>query len=46
LEIDQQFDVPADGYFFSYAGMEKYIRSKIAEYEIRKCGFFHKEGEK
>ena len=45
LEVGQQFEVPTDGYYFSYPALEKYIRSKIAEYEMRKRGFFHKEGQ-
>jgi len=43
VEQGQQFDVPNDGYFFERKALEKYTRSKIAEYEIRKRGFFHKE---
>lgn len=42
VEAGEQFTAPKDGYYFSYEAMEKYIRSKIAEYEIRKQGFFHK----
>jgi len=45
LDANNDFIVPKDGYYFSNDAMEKYIRSKIAEYEIRKMGFFHKEGE-
>lgn len=43
LAVDQDFNVPKDGYYFERNAMEKYIRSKIAEYEIRKRGFFHKD---
>ena len=46
LDTGQDFAVPNDGYYFERNALEKYIRSKIAEYEIRKRGFFHKEGEK
>ncbi len=41
----EAFEVPNDGYYFEKNALEKYIRSKIAEYEIRKKGFYHKEGE-
>lgn len=43
LTQDVNFPPPKKGYYFSNAALEKYIRSKIAEYEIRKRGFFHKE---
>jgi len=43
VETGQHFEVPQDGYYFSNFAMEKYIRAKIAEYEMRKRGFFHKE---
>ncbi len=43
LEAAQDFNVPKDGYYFSNEAMEKYIRAKIAEYEMRKRGFFHKD---
>ena len=46
LEKGQEFTVPNDGYYFENKAMEKYVRSKICEYETRKRGFFHKEGEK
>ncbi len=43
LQEGESFEVPKPGYYFSYDGLETYIRSKIAEYEIRKKGFFHRE---
>ena len=46
LEAGQDFTPPKDGYYFSHDGLEVYIRSKIAEYEMRKRGFFHKENDK
>lgn len=39
LKAEQQFIVPKDGMFFSDYAREKWIKAKIAEYEIRKRGF-------
>jgi len=46
VKAGKRLTVPKDGYYFSNEAMEKYIRSKIAEYEIRKRGFFHKSGDR
>ncbi len=45
VKKNQSFIVPANGYFFSDEALEKYIRSKVAQYEIDKRGFYHKGGE-
>jgi len=37
----QDFTPTKAGYYFANEALEFYIRSKIAEYEIRKRGFFH-----
>ena len=44
LSKGEEFVLPKDGVYFSDKALEVYIRSKIAEYEIRKRGFFHREG--
>jgi hypothetical protein len=43
LEPSVNFIPPKKGYYFSLEASETWVRSKIAEYEIRKRGFFHKE---
>ncbi len=43
MDAGQAFTAPVDGVYFSDSALEIYIRSKIAEYEMRKRGFFHKE---
>lgn len=45
LQEGEQFHVPKYGYYFENKALEIYIRSKIAQYEIEKRGFFRKEGE-
>ena len=39
LKQGQSFDVPKDGIYFSDYAKTKWIKAKIAEYEIRKRGF-------
>jgi hypothetical protein len=39
LKKGQEFTVPADGIYFSNYAAQKWIKAKIAEYEIRKRGF-------
>jgi hypothetical protein len=39
LKAGQVFTVPQDGIYFSDYAKEKWIKAKIAEYELRKRGF-------
>ena len=43
LKAGQTFTVPKDGIYFSHRAREKWLKAKIAEYEIRKRGFDKEE---